>query len=167
MRLSCVLAAFNVNFRGAPSNDRAVPDLTFNTFNNCGYVWDEKEKKLIPSKEEDQQRDQNAFEIRKIKKTTQFGLGVSSSQPAGDNDEDEESSSRLLWCSVGSTPIASMNAFQIKMRDTFQIASMNAFQLTQDAYGAQLVAVMESSCRYTDKLAHQRPSINYRKVMLA
>ncbi|KAI5681829.1 hypothetical protein M9H77_03057 [Catharanthus roseus] len=45
----------------------------------------------IPTSEEDRLRDRNLAGFRKIKKTTQIGLGPSSSQPVQDDDEADES----------------------------------------------------------------------------
>lgn len=88
-----------------------------------------KEKKWIPPKEKDRLRDRNAYAFRKIKKTTQTGLGASSSQPVDDHDKDEELSGEddsYYPSDEDALPITSMDAFQIKMWDAFE-----QFWLTQ------------------------------------
>lgn len=76
-----IFHAFNVDFTSERrATTKRVQIITFSTFNNYSYAWDEKEKKWIPLKVEDQLRDRNEFGFQKIKKTTQIGLEASSSQ---------------------------------------------------------------------------------------
>lgn len=75
------------------------------------------------------------------------GLGGSFSQQLAEDtySNDDESYDP----SDEDAPVAaSIDSFQTKMQD-----ALEKFCLTQDASGAQLVELIKSSCRYTDKLA--------------
>lgn len=155
--LSRAFQAFNVNFTGELQEMTGRPlVITFNTFNNCGYAQDKKQKKWIPPRVEDQLRDQNAFDYRKIKKTLQTGLEKSSSLKADDNDDSYDPSAEDIATNT------SMDAFQTKMLDAFE-----QFCLTQDAHDVQLAELIEYSYWYTDELAHQMASVDRQEIMLA
>lgn len=78
-----------------------------------------------------------------------------------DDDESEDDESHDLKAK-DAPPTVSMDAFQIKMRATFE-----QLRITQGIHGAQLAEMVESTRRYVHKLAHQRVCIDRQEVMLA
>lgn len=99
--------------------------ITFHTINNCGYAWDEKQKKWISLIVEDHLRDQNTFGFQNTDRPK--GIFI---QPVDDDDEyeaqfGEDDSHDPLNKDASPTP--SMNAFRMEMRDAFE-----QLQVTQD-----------------------------------
>ncbi|KAI5664532.1 hypothetical protein M9H77_23856 [Catharanthus roseus] len=103
--------------------------------------------------------DCNPASFCSIKKTTQTGLGTSSSQPFEDNDEADESYNPLddEEDEVDAQNTVPMNTFQTEMRTAFE-----QLRSTQEIHGMQLTKMVESTHRYADKLAHQRASTDWR-----
>lgn len=80
---------------------------------------------------EDQIRDLNAYEFRKIKKTLQTCFGESSSPDEEDEDEDSSNDDESYDPSnEDAPPTASMEAFKTECGITSK-----QFRLTQDAHG--------------------------------
>ncbi|KAI5677231.1 hypothetical protein M9H77_08181 [Catharanthus roseus] len=115
--------ACNVNFtreRRLSTGPQWV--IKFTTFNNGCYSWDEKNKVSIPPFEEDRLWDRNPAHFRSIKKTTQIGIGSSSSQPVEDDNEADESYDPLddEDDEADAQITIPMDAFQIEMRTAFE-----------------------------------------------
>ncbi|KAI5652884.1 hypothetical protein M9H77_30071 [Catharanthus roseus] len=98
------------------------------------------------------------------KDNTQISLGASSSEPIEDDDEANESDnpSDDEEDEVDAQNTIPMDAFQKEMQTAFEKLRIN-----QEVQGMQLTEIVESTCRYADELAHQRPSIGRQEVILA
>ncbi|KAI5653470.1 hypothetical protein M9H77_30657 [Catharanthus roseus] len=80
-------------------------------------------------------RDRNPADFRSIKKTTQTGLGSSSSQPVEDDDEADKSYnlSNEKKDEAGAQNMIPMDAFQIELQTAFEPLRIN-----QEIQGMQL-----------------------------
>ncbi|KAI5676995.1 hypothetical protein M9H77_07945 [Catharanthus roseus] len=105
---------------GCDTSKRRV--IKFITFNICGYSWDEENQVWIPPSEEDRLWDRNLTDFCSIKKTTQTGLGVSSSQLVENDAEADESYNPLddNEDEAGAHNTVLIDIFQAKIRTSFE-----------------------------------------------
>ncbi|KAI5676263.1 hypothetical protein M9H77_07213 [Catharanthus roseus] len=111
---------------------------------------DEENQVWIPPSEDDRLWDRNPADFLSIKKTTQTGLGVSSSQQVEEDDEVNESynPSDDEGDETGAHNAIPLDAFQIEMWTAFE-----QLQINQEIQGMQLTEIVESTCCYADKFA--------------
>ncbi|KAI5676629.1 hypothetical protein M9H77_07579 [Catharanthus roseus] len=103
-------------------------------------------------------QDCSAGSFRPIKKTTQHGIGASSSQPSEDDDEAESSYDEEDEIDTQNT--IPMDAFQIEMQTAFEQLWIN-----QEIQEMQLNKIVKSTCHYADELEHQRASIDRQEFL--
>ncbi|KAI5650300.1 hypothetical protein M9H77_36305 [Catharanthus roseus] len=99
----------------------SLSSLIIHTMRNTRFDTTKKRNKVwIPTSEKDRLRDRNPFDFRSIKKTTQTGMGASSSQLLEDDDNEADESynpSDDKDYEADAQTTVSIDTFQAEIRD--------------------------------------------------